>query len=96
MLQRLLGVFYFRLLVGRVIFLHELFLVVCVFRYGTYHAQKFNIIPGKIYLVAQETGTRAFRVEVVVIMPFAGYKARPELVDGHVFPSFANEEAGML
>ena len=45
---------------------------------------KFDIIPGKIDLVRLEARSCAFWEQVMVIVPFAGYKARPYLVYRHI------------
>ena len=49
-------------------------------------AQKPDVAPGQVELMAQEAAAGAGRKEVMVIMPFAGDISRPELVDGKVFP----------
>lgn len=45
---------------------------------------QFNIIPGQIKLVGLESASGAFGVQVVIVMRFTCYDARPDLVNSTV------------
>ena len=53
-------------------------------RYGADFIETINVSPGQIQLVRQEAGAGASRVEMVIIMPFAGKETGPHLVYGKI------------
>lgn len=61
------------------------FLVIAVTAYGPDFMHDFDITPGQIDLMWFKPASCTFGIQMVVVMPFAGNNARPQLIDGFIF-----------
>ena len=57
-------------------------MIIC---YGSKGFQEPDVTPGKIQLITQKPAAGARREEMMIVMPFAGDIAWPQLVDREVF-----------